>query len=618
MGASLFSTAIIARMIRFICILCLLLAACSQSHPEAPTVVVRTAEIQASRTPTLVNTNPPATTSAPTITLSPTPELSKSSQPKEDSPYEVRIHPDGSLYVGDLISLEVIDRAGDVLAGKSVSVTEKATGRQLVEDEGFFTYGIGARTQATLWWVWDTAGLPEGEHQLVISIEPDGYQRTQNLVLNSPQDLPPGESQARWLQANSECCTVHYISGTAAERDIGRLLEMVDERVGDVSQQLGYELQKPLSFTFFPRVLGHGGFAQEDISIAYLDRNYAGGNHQIVMHHEVVHALDARIGGELRPTIFSEGLAVYLSGGHFKEEPLMQRAAALLEPDAGCLPADMWRYPSPLEVCTLAWYLPLERLMDDFYYEQHEIGYLEAGALVEYMVDSWGWDSFMEFYRDIKIVKRAPAGSTYKDGSHTLAIETALQDHFEISVSELENSFVDVLEVQRLTSEPVMDVQYLVRFYDTVRRYQQLLDPSAFFLSAWLPDNAQMRQKDIVADYVRHPQGEDNLALEVMLLTAEQHLLGDEYQAAGELLDSINAVLGAVERGEQQPFAVDTLALDYLQIVQALISTGYNPHRVSLLGDQAQVVAAHYAADPVVFAMLRTVGGWAFVTEAGN
>ena len=118
------------------------------------------------------------------------------------------------------------------------------------------------------------------------------------------------------------------------------------------------------------------GLPSSEISVSYLDRNYASNSWELVVHHEMVHAIDGHLGGDFRPTIFVEGLAVYLTGGHYKPEPLMPRAAALL-------PAYLNQY------------IPLKTLADDFYASQHEIGYLEGASLIEYMVKTYGWDAVL-------------------------------------------------------------------------------------------------------------------------------------------------------------------------------------------------------------------------------
>jgi len=165
--------------------------------------------------------------------------------------------------------------------------------------------------------------------------------------------VPLPEPQAAWETTASQCCQVYYISGTQAEADLPQLLESLDAQARDASQRMGTELSDPIPVVLLPRVLGHGGFASNEITVSHLVRNYMGGSQDIIFHHEMVHLLDARLGGDLRPAALVEGLAVYLSGGHFKPEPLLDRAAALLPPDAGCT---AWSPPSRCPIrCTGLW-----------------------------------------------------------------------------------------------------------------------------------------------------------------------------------------------------------------------------------------------------------------------
>ena len=411
---------------------------------------------------------------------------------KPAPPFEVITHPDGRLYVGDRVSLEVVARGASRSSpgDRQVSVSRADTGEVLVEGEPFHRYGIGGRDQATLTWVWDTRGLESGDYELIFNVQPDGVRWSERLTLYPSGNKPAGEVNAGWKSVRTECCYIHYITGTRADRDINILSEMVDREFKNASRLMGYSPAAPLSITFFPRVLGHGGFARSDISVAYLNRNYAGSSPGIVLHHEVVHALDSRIGGELRPTILSEGLAVYLSGGHFEREELMPRAAALLEPSPACLvQLTAFEAGAESQACGLGWFLPLEGLSDNFYFSQHEIGYLEAGGLVEYMVGTWGWERFSNFYRDIH-------PHSESDG-HSEALERAVKDHFDMSLEEIQAGYIAALRDQEPDPGHIQDVRYSVAFYNAVRRYQELLDPSAHFLTAWLPDNTRMRELGI-------------------------------------------------------------------------------------------------------------------------
>lgn len=523
----------------------------------------------------------------PAARLSPTPYT-----PRDES-FLVLLHPDGELYVGDLVSLEIIALPGASLDERPTHVQVSGSSGIEIDQTSFGPYGIAKRYQATLFWAWDTAGLEPGEHTLTFSIHPVGPRWTQTVTLLPSNAMPKTESQAHWTLLESACCVVYTITGTAAERDLPLLIEEVSEQAHYASQSLGFDFEEPVPIVFLPRVMGHGGFSSEEISISYLDRNYAGSSLEMVLRHEIIHQLDSRLGGELRPTLLVEGLAVYLSGGHFKAEELMPRAAALLE---------------------LEWYLPLVTLVEDFYLSQHEISYMEAGSLVEYMVETWGWEAFSNFYRDIHPVpvptKDSDRDERVESSDQTRALEVALQAHFNLTLSDLEGRFLKTLGAQPLTPSVREDVRLTVGFYDTVRRYQQTFDPSSYFLTAWLPDVLQMRQRGIVADYLRHPSTLENLALETLLVTADSQLRAANYTKTGQVLDAINTVLDAVDQGNLDPFSVHALAADYFSIVRSLEALGYQPHRIQLNDNLAQVWVSTTGPNVVEVELIRDGNEW--------
>jgi hypothetical protein len=388
---------------------------------------------------------------------------------------------------------------------------------------------------------------------------------------------------------------VHYITGTATERDLPELLRMVDEQAGRASQRMGVHLSEPIPIILLPRVLGHGGFASKEIAISYLDRNYIGGDEATILHHEIIHILDSRLGGELRPSALVEGLAVYLSGGHFKPEPILPRAAALLPTSPGCVPPGSVASPAQTEVCGTGGYIPLKKLIDNFYFEQHEIGYLEAAALIEFMVDTWGWEAFSAFYRDIH-PQKIPDGATPSERrppAHELtqsdAVDEALQKHFGIDLEELEGRFQAELRNQPLTAHLAEDLRLSVSFYDTVRRYQLILDPSAHFLTAWLMDSGLMRDREIVADYLRRTSLPEALAVETMLAAAGESLQQADFTTAEQLLQATNAALDGYPQQGLQAFNASPLAVDYLKLVQAALAEGYQPQRIRLEGNTARI-----------------------------
>ncbi len=445
------------------------------------------------------------------------PTLSPVPSPTPDPQFRLHVHPDGPLYVGDQVSFEVITPTDFDTHEKKVEVR---LGEQLIGTAGFNPYGIAGRQQATLWWAWDTSMLEPGVHLLSFSVTPDGPSWQQAIHLYPRNALPVPEREARWESVVTRCCTINYISGTDAARDIEALGETADAIADNLSLLMPGPEKEKIPVVIMSRTLGHGGFTNGAIYVSYLDRNYAGSTFDMVFKHELVHWLDRALGGDLRPTIFLEGLAVYLAGGHFKPEPLIPRAAALL---------------------SLNWYIPLRPLADLFYPSQHEIGYLEAGALVQYLVETYGWDAFNAFYRDIH-----PAPS----GLQSDAIDLALLSHFGLTLDQLEEDFLAHLQAQPVDLAHIEDVRLSVQFYDTVRRYQQMFDPSAYFQTAWLADESVMRQKNITADYLRRPDGILNKYLENLLVETDIALQSGDYTDTAQRLQALNVMLDILENAK--------------------------------------------------------------------
>ena len=525
-----------------------------------PPTLTNTPSPTASPSP-LPNTSTPEASVTPTLTLTPLPTY-------EIPPlFTVRHHPDGGLYVGDLVSLEVISPPDTKMDGQSLHVQVDGLPGKISESANFGTFGIGNRSEATLYWAWDTSDEEAGAHQLDFSIQPSEIHWTETVTLQPTSALPYPEPQAHWETAYSTCCVLYYVIGTAAERDLAVLQNQADAQASDVVTKFGINFTDPITVTLLPRVLGNGGFTDVEISLSYLDRNYAASDFTSVLHHEMVHVLDGRSGGDLRPTMLVEGLAVYLTGGHYKVEPLLPRAAALLELE------------EMKAVGETNWYIPLKNLADNFYPSQHEIGYLEAAALIEYMVNRWSWQAYSGFYRDIHPIQ---------GGSESDAIEQALNKHFNITFDQLESDFLGELHNQVIPVGVREDLRLTVVFYETMRGYQLALDPSAYFRTAWLLNNRQMRQRGIVADYVRHPAAPENLALETLLITAHDHLVAGEYVQMDEILAGIKTVLDNLANNTLAPFPLGTTAGDYYAVVQALQSQGYQAQRIEVDGNTAK------------------------------
>jgi hypothetical protein len=243
----------------------------------------------------------------------------------------------------------------------------------------------------------------------------------------------------------------------------------------------------------------------------------------------------------------------------------------------------------------------LKTLIDHFYFEQHEVGYLEAAALIEFMVDTWGWQAFSAFYRDIHPLKapelvtggeaqtRAELSIATPSPAQSEAVEAALVKHFGLSLAELESRFQNTLRQQPLSSQQVEDLRLSISIYDTARRYQLLLDPSAHFLTAWLTDSTLMRDRGIVADYLRRSTQPEALTVETMLVAAGESLLQADYAAVEQHLQAINAALDLYPEQGIQAFNASPLANDYLKLVQSSLAAGYQPQRIHLEGNSARI-----------------------------
>lgn len=513
---------------------------------------------------------PPRATLTPSPTASPQP-LATNNQPPATSPPptpnpqslapSVLFHPDPQLYSGDIVSLEVDEENVDpAWQDASVKLYLGAAALKPLAVTKFERRGIGRQLQATFTWAWDTGDLV-GPQTLIVNVVPPEAEAlslaplavltlTANLLPAAQRPMP--EPLAHWAESESECCLFHYLTGTAAARDIAQIESEADTALAHTEARLGVKQKDKITVTLLSRLLGHGGFATEGIALSYIDRNPVGSTLFNIFAHEGSHVLDQQL-SPTRPTIMTEGLAVYTAGGHFKTEPLDQRAAALL---------------------ALKRYLPLSQLVKDFYPAQHEISYLEAGAFITYLVDTYGWESFKKFY------------SSFRPGSlETEMLNSALRANFGKNLTELEADWLAHLRSVEVSSQAIEDLRLSIELYDTLRRYQTVNDPAAHFLNAWLPDVKEARRRGIVADFVRHPNTPESIALETMLVEAARALEAGDFARTEKLLTSVNAVL------EAHNLFSDPLAAAYLGVVTDLASTGYEAQTITFQGRTATVTA---------------------------
>ncbi|GBD09981.1 hypothetical protein HRbin22_02244 [Candidatus Thermoflexus japonica] len=464
----------------------------------------------------------PPTPTLPAPPASPAPAV-PSPAPRRALVIEVfRLHPDGPLYEGDRLSFEVRIRntAPASIASGRVEIRRMGPGAEEILAEALLPELPPGGSHTTTWtWVWEapfagpltlTAVARPGEEAL-----PIGDRITRTVLLRPREQLPEAERQARWAQAESRCCVHHYLTGTATEAGRRQRMQWADEAEAAVRARLGLPARLPTHIVWIPRLLGHGGFTVGDSLILtdpLSDRLPA--DVPTILRHELTHRmtcvwLEREDCLAHLPSFILEGLAVFVAGGHYRPEPLTQRAAALL---------------------LMGGWIPLERLVEDFYAHPHEIGYLEAGAFVEELVREGGWPRFRAF---LQAMERRPGESDRE------VLDRALQAVYHQDIRTLEARWRQRLQASPVDPAQIADLRFTVAFYEALRAYQRAYDPSAYFLNAWLPDWRQAVREGIVADFMREPEDPEGRRIWGQLQEARRRGLAGDPDGAREILQAL-------------------------------------------------------------------------------
>jgi len=493
---------------------------------------------------------------------------------------DVLVHPDGGLFSGDKVSFQVRVRNGSSDVSRVPVLVELPDGQHAESETG--PIAARATSQAHLEWVWSTAGSL-GTFPITVTIDPRGTLgaadviTTNNstvvtLTLRPATELPAEERGARWAVQETTCCRFHFVTGSAAERDLQQIIPIASEAATFAESKFGEKPRDKLDIYLMGRVLGHGGFAGDWIAISYLDRNYAAGDLTQIVRHETAHVLHRQLAGDLH-TMIAEGLAVWVAGGHYKPEPLGERAAALLARGE---------------------HVPLRQLARDFYSHQHETAYVEAASLVEHLIERDGLDTFKQFLRALG----RPRGDDADE------LDRALRRTYSQGLDSIEREWLDHLRAIAISPRQRDDLDVTIAYYDAVRRYEQMFDPSAYHRQVWMPDLRRAESSNIVADWVRHPRADENVALETMLLAAHDAQRAGDWTAARRTLQDINAALD-VSGAFRDPTAVQ-----YLAIVRAARASGWEPLRIALADHLASVVAIRSSGKPTMLTFMLTSEGW--------
>ena len=541
------------------------------TQPAAPTDAIPPTD-PATQPPVPTNTLIPSTepptvapSSSPTVELLPSPTSSPSHIAATDlalDAADVVLYPVPVIYAGDKVTFQLLPHVPESLRVGDVNAAIFVDGAQIASGT-LDRRNWNGQAEGIFEWAWDTTGLA-GEHQIDIVLDPgdtiqSGDEDTANnrVTLNRTVEVASGQAAldaaATWQTTEIACCFVHVVSDTAAARDLPTLLPLLESAVVQAASRMAIMPSQKLNVYLIDRVVGQGGFAGTDMVVSYVDRRYAGGSVYELLVHEATHILDQQFAPR-RITFLAEGLAVWASGGHYKAEDLHQRVAALY---------------------SVGGHVPLAQLIDDFYPVQHEIGYLEAAGFVTYLIDRGGWSRFKEFYSDVS----SDDGATL-----SAAVDANLQAYYGATLAQIESQWLTTLEATPVDPLVIEDLRTTVRYYNVARRYQELYDPTAHFLSAWLPHPTEVRELGNPADLTRRPEEEMNITLEVMLVAADTAARVGDYSRANVILDSVEDILN-------NGTIIDPMATSYLRIVRAAAEYGYELHAVELSGNTAQATA---------------------------
>ncbi|MFU8826909.1 MAG: hypothetical protein ACNA70_05385 [Brevefilum sp.] len=429
--------------------------------------------------------------------------------------FAVEFFPVAPYHVGDILSARVTYTGEEPAEDWEITVALADEPDQILLSTTFSRHN----RQAIFYWIIDTADMSPGFLSFQFNLPEAGLAWTEGVHL-----LPDTQDRtAAWAVAHSPCCTLHYLTGTDAAADLPEITAAVESRSALALAQFDEAgvleenpLTDPLPIVLIPVVVGHGGFATDEAVLTYSHYNWTGINFEILAHHEIVHVIDRTINTTgPRPAILAEGLAVYLSGGHYREGDALERAAALLD---------------------LGLYLPITDIVNDFYAAQHEIGYMQAAALVAYLDRLYSWETVIDFYFTLP---EGPDDETI--------ISTASEARFSLSLAELEADMLAYLGDLDVDPQVISDVRLTIETYDMLRRYQTLAIPSAHFRSAWWPHPRHMRLRGIVGDYAYREKAPLHALVEHKFIQVHAALERADYARAEDLLGEIAALLTRVD-----------------------------------------------------------------------
>lgn len=534
-------------------LLFVLLAASCSPAPAPPVTQTSTQPIKA---PTETTTATPSPTLQPTSTPEPLPEEAVL-QPAPD----VRAYPGPDHYAGDILTFEIPSDNG-TFEDVTVSMT-------LDDAEPMEVSGTSSWNSVLIPLALDTTDL-SGEHTVTFQSAQYNVHAGYTFEVLPAEQRPANEALAQWTTSQTDCCIFHYITNTAAARDIDFISEHFQQAAEEFESMMQETIDSKMDVYIMDRIWGNGGFGGNgQLVISYTDRYYGptigAKGLETLARHELSHAAGLGVPMAGNGAEFNyEGLAVYLAGGHYKPEPLDQRGAALYD---------------------LGYFVPVNDFLP-----QHELAYLYPAAMLTYMAETYGTEKMWTFLQTDDNLEDDQPGS----------LEGAFQSALGISLEDFNQGFEAWLE-QQDPGEQLDDLRLTIELQDLRRQYQQTYAPPPDFLLA--EAEAAVARPEYLPVVIREARAPANIAVELIIAQAQQAIIDGDYTRAEEL----NQVLAdIVAKGTLD----HPLAREYLEIVLAAAEESYEVVDLEIQGEQAQARVTAEPPNLVSIKFQKLNGSW--------
>ena len=245
----------------FLFFVMLLLVSCTGATGNLPETAAPTA-VSGTDTPALATAVP--TTDIPATNTAPPPVPSATAVPSEADlsleAADVFLYPVPDIYTGDRVTFQVLAHVPSSIDPRNVTVHILVNYQDVVEGT-LSARNLAGNAMGLFEWAWDTADATGDQLVHVIldrydTISEGDENRDNNEValtipVLDPQTLPQNEQGATWVTAETDCCNVHVVSGTAAYRDLPEILVMVETAVAQASTNLEEDLGRKIVKTVY-------------------------------------------------------------------------------------------------------------------------------------------------------------------------------------------------------------------------------------------------------------------------------------------------------------------------------------------------------------------------------